>query len=196
MGDARAGDYTGIRRRVTPVLATLLLAFTVSGARAQPAMDTPAMTASCPLYLVRHAEKQTIAGEKDPPLTAQGEARARALVAALASRPLEQVYATDYRRTQATVAPVAAARGLTVQRYDARRSGDFLTQLLAQGCPNGVLIAGHSNTLPELLRAAGIAETASEFDESRYGELFIVERTQTTTGWQATLRVERFGDSQ
>lgn len=195
MGDARAGDYTGIRQRVTPVVVTLLLSSAAVAAFAPPATDNPSMPTSCQLYLVRHAEKQAIAGEKDPPLTAQGEQRARALVDALAGRPLQQVYATDYRRTQATVAPVAAARGLPVQRYDARQSGAFLTALLAQGCPNGVLIAGHSNTLPELLRHAGIAETATEFDESRYGELFLIERTLTADGWHATLRIERFGDA-
>ena len=194
MGDARAGDYTGIRQRVTPVLATLLLWFANPGAHAQPLMDEPVMTVSCQLYLVRHAEKQAIAGEKDPPLTMQGEQRARALAEALIGRTVNQLYATGYKRTQATLAPVAQARGLNIQIYDAHQSGAFLTALLTQGCPDGVLIAGHSNTLPELLRSAGIAEPAKEFDESRYGELFVIERKQTVNGWQSSLRIERFGD--
>lgn len=158
------------------------------------------MAEQCTIYLVRHAEKQLIAGEKDPPLAAQGQQRALALAARLAesgSTPaaaIDRLYATGFRRTQLTLAPLAAALGKTVQIYDARQSAAFLTNLLATGCHGALIVAGHSNTLPELLRAAGIDEPATEFDESRYGELFIVERQHLNTGWQATLRVERFGD--
>lgn len=161
------------------------------------------MLEQCTVYLVRHAEKQAIAGEKDPPLSAQGEQRALALAARLgvpatagaaSSTAIDRLYATGFRRTQLTLAPLAAALGKTVQIYDARQSAAFLSKLLDNDCHGALIVAGHSNTLPELLRAAGIDEPATEFDESRYGELFIVERQRRDTGWQATLRVERFGD--
>ena len=48
------------------------------------------------------------------PLDAVGEAQAQALVARLAHVDVEGVYASDLLRTQQTVAPLAAARGLEV----------------------------------------------------------------------------------
>ena len=151
------------------------------------------MATSCTLYLVRHAEKQQIPGEKDPPLAAQGESRAQALAARLAGEPIQALYATGYRRTQLTLAPLAGRVGLPIQQYDARDSAGFLKALLASPCTGARVVAGHSNTLPALLRAAGINEPAEEFDESRYGDLFIVDIADSPTQ-PARLRLERFGD--
>ena len=151
------------------------------------------MATSCTLYLVRHAEKQQIPGEKDPPLAAQGESRAQALAARLAGEPIQALYATGYRRTQLTLAPLASRLGLPIQQYDARDSAGFLKTLLATPCSGARVVAGHSNTLPALLRAAGINEPAEEFDESRYGDLFIIDIADSPTQ-PARLRLERFGD--
>jgi phosphohistidine phosphatase SixA len=157
-------------------------------------MEAAAMPEHCTIYLVRHAEKQQIAGEKDPPLTAQGEQRAQALAQRLRGAAIDRLFATGYRRTQLTLTPLATALGKSIEIYDGRQSAAFLTSALTTGCHGQLIIAGHSNTLPELLRAAGINETAVEFDESRYGELFIIERQRQANGWEAQLRVERFGD--
>lgn len=202
LGDARGWDYTGIRRYVTPfcLLPMLLLGCSQPALQAQPEAGRRNMPEQCTVYLVRHAEKQLIAGEKDPPLSAQGQQRALALASRLAqpgstsAATIDRLYATGFQRTQLTLAPLAAALGKTVQIYDARQSAAFLSKLLSSDCHGALIVAGHSNTLPELLRAAGIDEPATEFDESRYGELFIVERQRITSGWQAQLRVERFGD--
>lgn len=152
------------------------------------------VTAQCTIYLVRHAEKLAIPGEKDPALAVAGQRRADALADRLAAAPIDRLYATGYQRTQQTLKPLAARLGRELQSYDARQSGAFLTGVLASGCQGALIVAGHSNTLPELLRAAGIAETASEFDESRYGELFIVQRQLQNGEWQSRLTIERFGD--
>lgn len=198
-GYAWSGDYTGKRRRVTPALAVLLLAVTgcstshLAGASPDTA-EQAAVTAQCTIFLVRHAEKQAIPGEKDPQLAAVGQHRAEALANRLAAAPIDRLFATGYQRTQLTLKPLAARLGRELQIYDARQSGAFLTGILATGCQGALIVAGHSNTLPELLRAAGIAETASEFDEGRYGELFIVDRQLRNGSWHSRLTVERFGD--
>jgi len=148
----------------------------------------------CTIFLVRHAEKQQIPGEKDPPLTPTGQARADALAEQLAGTSINRLFATHYRRTQQTLAPLAKRLGRTVQLYDGHHSSEFLTETLASDCQGQIIVAGHSNTLPELLRAAGVEESASEFDESRYGELFIVQRRLQNGRWQSVLKIERFGD--
>ncbi|MCU0868122.1 MAG: histidine phosphatase family protein [Burkholderiales bacterium] len=77
------------------------------------------------LLVVRHGETEwnaqhRIQGHLDSPLTARGEAQARALAAALAREaPLAAIYASDLARTQATAAPTATATALPI-RIDAR----------------------------------------------------------------------------
>ncbi len=149
---------------------------------------------TCTIYLVRHAEKQQVPGDKNPPLTEQGRRRALALAKQLAGAGIVELHATQYQRTELTLQPLATELGLPIQRYDAASATDLIQRLLARPCPGPVIVAGHSNTLPELLRATGIDEPAAEFDESRYGELFTVSRRRDGGVWQATLRITRFGD--
>src|SRR5690348_2764504 len=64
------------------------------------------------VILVRHGEKATD-DPRDPSLSPAGEARARALAAMLAKAGVTHLFATQYRRTQATISPLASATGLT-----------------------------------------------------------------------------------
>src|SRR3990167_1232334 len=81
LGDARGWDYTGIRRYVTPFCLLLLLGCSQTASRVQPESGSRNMPEQCTVYLARQAKKQLIAGEKAPPLSAQGEQRALALAA-------------------------------------------------------------------------------------------------------------------
>ena len=64
------------------------------------------------VLLVRHAEKAA-GGSDDPPLSPAGEARARVLAHVAGSAGVSAIYHTQYKRTQQTVAPLAAKLGLT-----------------------------------------------------------------------------------
>jgi 2,3-bisphosphoglycerate-dependent phosphoglycerate mutase len=71
------------------------------------------------LALVRHGETEwnsagIVQGTLDSPLSARGQAQAQALVRAFADEPIDRIYSSDLGRTQATIAPLAAARGLKV----------------------------------------------------------------------------------
>lgn len=104
------------------------------------------------VILVRHAEKRLDQG-RDPELTAEGSVRAEELARALRDVPLTAIYATGYRRTQATVAPVAQQKGLAVEVIDAEEpEAQARAALEAEG---PVLIAGHSNTLGPIIEALG-----------------------------------------
>ncbi|HVS12948.1 MAG TPA: histidine phosphatase family protein [Thermoanaerobaculia bacterium] len=144
--------------------------------------------AAATVYLVRHAEKEAEAG-LDPPLTAEGAARARALAELLAGAPIGSVVATEFLRTQQTVAPLAERLGLEVEVVVAA-AGDALVARLRAGAPgSGALVAGHSNTVPALIAALGVEE-AVEIPEDRYGDLFVVRLEEGRT----TLERRRFGD--
>ena len=123
------------------------------------------------VYVVRHAEKAT--NGEDPPLTDAGRARAEHLARVLRSARVGTVYATEYRRTQQTVAPTARACGLVVERYAARETAPLAETLRTLSDTQAALVAGHSNTVPDLLQHLGVkAEVA--IDDRDYDNLFVV----------------------
>jgi len=142
------------------------------------------------LFFVRHAEKMQTPGERDPVLTEAGQRRAEALAELLRDVPLQAVFATAYQRTRLTAAPTAKQKNLPVQEYDARESAAFVQQWLQSGQSGPILIVGHSNTLPEMLRAAGVAESSNKFDESLYGDLYKVK----IQAGSSTVEKARFGE--
>src|SRR5207344_765933 len=65
------------------------------------------------VIVVRHAE-QTDPKEVDPPLSEAGALRAKALAAALEHSGVQAIYVTQYQRTKATAAPLAALLHLSM----------------------------------------------------------------------------------
>ena len=122
----------------------------------------------------------------DPELTEAGHARAKALPEALGDVKIDEVYSSDYRRTQQTVAPVAEAAGLEILSYNPADSTAMSARLLDSPATN-ILVAGHSNTVPALIGALG-AESPTLTDD-QYGDLFVV----TVDGDQVSLETKRFG---
>ena len=124
------------------------ICFLAAGALAACASTPPADARK--IYLVRHAEKA--AGE-DPGLTLVGRARAEILAGELRHTGLTAIYSTETRRTRQTAAPIARATGLTVLPYDAGSLETFANMLRAT--PGNILVVGHSNTTPQLVKALG-----------------------------------------
>ncbi|WP_166422520.1 histidine phosphatase family protein [Paraglaciecola sp. 20A4] len=120
-------------------------------------------------YFVRHFEKQI--GD-DPNLTTKGHQRAAALADYFRYIPLSKVFSTDYKRTTQTVADTAKQQNMSVTIYDPSEPQAFIQLISAQ---HDVLVAGHSNTIPDLVRALG--GQAKDLSEKDYGRLFIVTRT-------------------
>lgn len=117
-------------------------------------------------YFVRHFEKLT---GQDPGLTIKGHRRAQALADYFAQIPLTKIYSTDYQRTIQSVQPLAESQGLDIEYYDANQLADFAKHLTTF---DRVLVVGHSNTTPQLVRLmGGVAEDMGEQD---YGRLFIL----------------------
>lgn len=128
--------------------ALLLLLSVLAGCRSLP---DPAEGAT--FVLVRHAEKAAD-DPADPGLTPEGQRRADRLAFALDLEPVVAVYATRYRRTQATAAPVARGHDLAITTYDASEPpADFARRLRASHAAGTVLVVGHSNTVPAIAQA-------------------------------------------
>lgn len=103
--------------------------------------------------VTRHAEKASD-DPRDPSLSDAGRARAQALAERLADAHVVAAYATRYRRTQQTAAPVARRAGIEVITYDANEPANaFASRLRATHTSGTVLVVGHSNTAPAIAAA-------------------------------------------
>lgn len=103
------------------------------------------------IYVTRHGEKA--AEGKDPDLTAQGQARARGIAKILGKAGIGAVYSSATKRTRQTAQPLAAQQGVEVQTYDAGKPQAMIEQVKAANTP--VLVVGHSNTVPDLVKMMG-----------------------------------------
>lgn len=122
------------------------------------------------IFIVRHAEKAS-AGGNDPVLSLQGEKRADALAHILKDSQITAVFVTEFKRTQETAAPTAKATHVTPTVISANDIGALVEKLRAL---NGdALVVGHGNTIPDLLKALGIA-TPISIPEDDYTEIFAV----------------------
>jgi phosphohistidine phosphatase SixA len=146
--------------------AAVLIAAGVTGAAAM-IVNEPATV----VLLVRHAEK---AAEpvSDPPLTEAGQQRAAALARVAKHAGVTAIYATQYRRTQQTVKPVAAESGIVPRTLKASEVDELVSELQSlRGAT--ILVAGHTNTLPRIVEKLGGGHVAP-IPESDYGNLFVV----------------------
>lgn len=113
------------------------------------------------VYLVRHAEKRLDQG-KDPELTEKGLHRARHYADLFRDSGITRIYSTDYRRTQATVQPLAELLKQSIITYNPDRLDELANVL--RNSPGVYFVSGHSDTTPEMVTAlGGIAGT--EIDE-------------------------------
>ena len=115
----------------------------------------------------------------DPDLSAAGRLRAESLGTVLRDVALTAIYVTEYKRTQQTAAPLAKATGVSVIIVPAKETGALIAKL--QGSARNALVIGHSNTLPEIIKALGVSAPVTIAD-SEYDNLFVV-----TTGSPARL---------
>lgn len=115
-------------------------------------VDQPVTT----VILVRHAEKKVVPPEnKDPDLSPAGQIRAQELVRMFSDSGIKAIYATQYKRTQQSVKPLAEKLNISVTPVDAKKTPDLVKQIREQYAGQTIFIAGHNNTVPEIIAALG-----------------------------------------
>lgn len=131
------------------------------------------------VVVVRHAEKATDSPD-DPSLTPAGQKRAEDLAAVLDGARVSAIYSTPFKRTHATAEPLARKLGLKIldrpmtAANRASYAGDLAREVLKQQKGKTVLIVGHSNTVPDIVKAfSHIA--VPPLTDADYDRLFIVE---------------------
>ena len=138
------------------------------------------------LYCARHCEKVKD-GSKDPDLTAEGQARAERLGRILSGAKIHRVCTTPYKRTMHTGEAVQRHTGNpTFETYPPDAQDVWLESVLAAGGGKQYFVAGHSNTVPQLLNLLLGKIQFQNIDDEEYGLLYIA----TTTGLGKTEVIE------
>jgi len=125
------------------------------------------------VIIVRHAEKNIEPNNPDPDLSPAGQARAQEIARMFGDSGVQAIYATQYKRTQQTVAPLASRLGLSVSTIDAKQSAELTRRILSSNRGQTVFIAGHNNTVPEIVNILS-GENFPIIPESEYDNMFIV----------------------
>lgn len=121
------------------------------------------------VYLVRHAEK--VDDSRDADLSERGLKRAAELAAFFEKIEVNQLYASQFQRTQKTLQPLADAKGLKLAIISAGEPEQLIDSVRGHAGKT-IVIAGHSNTLPDLIARLGAGEVTIADDA--YRNLFLV----------------------
>lgn len=160
------------RTRLRTIVVFALLAFIFGGVIVFGYFTTFSRPVTT-VILVRHTEKKIEPDNPDPDLSPAGQERALELARMLANAGVQQIYATQYKRTQQTVAPLANRLQLPVTTIDARQSAELVRSILTTNRNQTVFIAGHNNTVPEVVNMLS-NEKFPLISESEYDNMFIV----------------------
>ena len=127
------------------------------------------------VILIRHAEKDLSPEQNssDPELSPAGRERAERLVKAIRKFKIYAIYSSDYKRTRATVAPLAAKYKLEPQIYDPRKLDDIAAAIKTSKARR-IIVAGHNNTTPALTNMLIGEEKYKQLGENEYGKIFIL----------------------
>ena len=135
------------------------------------------------VFLIRHAEKED-EPRQDPPLKKEGVARSQELARLLGNAGIKAIYTSQFARTKLTAEPLAAKLGLTTAtislksnpanpRLIAEESTAEVVNRLLQGPGENVLVVGHSNSIPDVIKMLG-GDVVPTIDERKFDDLFIV----------------------
>jgi phosphohistidine phosphatase SixA len=164
-------------RSVAPRLWVAAIAIWAQAcAPTRPAPVAPAVGTT--IIVVRHAEKSTD-DPRDPSLSAAGQERARDLIAVLKSAGVTDIYTTQYKRTRQTAEPFAQQSGISIVERpvnaanSATYARDLTQEILTRSAGKAVLVVGHSNTVPDIVKALSGSAVAPIAD-SEYDHVFVV----------------------
>jgi broad specificity phosphatase PhoE len=139
------------------------------------------------LVLVRHADRD---GQLDA-LNEAGRTRARELAHVGINANLAAIYHSDTNRARDTAALLAAATGLTPVVYPADDVQSLVNSIFADHRGEKVLVVGHSNTIPDIVKAVG-GPVIPDIDDKEFDQLFVL----TVSRWgrkPATLLTLQYG---
>jgi|FLOH01.1.fsa_nt_gi phosphohistidine phosphatase SixA len=132
------------------VALVILLASSAAGPPSAPPL------APVSVFFVRHAETaSSTRTNRDPELSAVGISRGHALAQLLKTCGATHLFASEFQRTQSTLAELAKVCGLEVTVIAANDGEAQLATLRALPAGAVAVVCGHSNTVPTMVAGLG-----------------------------------------
>jgi broad specificity phosphatase PhoE len=127
------------------------------------------------VILVRHAELQgaAMADPKHLPLSGAGKQRAERLASMLKDAGIAAIYVTDFVRTNETAQPLSRDLDRPVTVLPKGDPQELVARLRKSHAGQTVLLVGHTDTLPGLIKALG-HPSEIKIEAQDYGNIFIV----------------------
>ena len=155
----------------TGLLSVLALLCTLPS----PAFSEP-LRPSGVVYLTRHASTVND-GTRDPELCPIGWYTARALANVLEPVGIKNIFTSSLIRTQQTARPLSVRTDVPIQVVavdgDIHQHASEVARKAANAGPEPVLVVGHSNTVPAIIRALG-GPIIDDLREDQFGDLFVL----------------------
>jgi broad specificity phosphatase PhoE len=144
-----------------------------------------AQNAPLTVFVVRHAEKGP--DVPDPSLTEAGRQRAAELARVLGDAKVTALFATEFKRTQESLAPLASATGVTPVNLLARDVDALIAQLAALPAGSRAVVSTHSNLVHVIVqRLTGVV--LPQLTDLDYDRLVVVTVTGKEKGTAVVLR--------
>lgn len=128
------------------------------------------------IVLVRHAEKGDD-DARDPSLSDAGKARALRLATLFSRAGTPRLIASEMKRTQQTLAPLATASGAMIVVVSAMNVDGCIDALRA-GDDALTIVASHSNVIPKLAAAFGVVlpglDEKGNLPETEFGRVILM----------------------
>ncbi|MEP6600632.1 MAG: histidine phosphatase family protein [Nitrospirota bacterium] len=122
------------------------------------------------LLIVRHADR---VGTQDALKQPEGVVRAQELVHVVGTAGIVAIYRSDTNRSRDTAEPLATALGITPVVYPANNTAPLVNDIFADHRGEKVFVVGHSNTIPQIISAAG-GPSIPNIADSVFDNLFVL----------------------
>ena len=125
------------------------------------------------IFVVRHADR-----ESGDDLNQAGMVRSNELKRVLFNTGIDSIFSTNFVRTTKTVRPLADAMGLPVLLYDS--NPPLLQRIRSSSSGKTLLVAGHSNTVAQLIQSCGCRPPFMNIPDNQFDNLFLIILTRGT----------------
>lgn len=137
------------------------------------------------IWVVRHAEKdKTNPEDKDPNLSDEGRIRAGDLATYLKKVKFDVAFATPTKRTHQTLDSLIIPKVV-----DYKDIPSLVEQIKTNYVGKTVMIAGHSNTVLEIITAFGAKKPKEELTDDDYDYIFHL----TVKGDKGKVKMDQYG---
>lgn len=137
------------------------------------------------IWIVRHAEKEkSDPQEKNPDLSEEGKVRAGDLARYLKKENIDVAFSTAYKRTHQTLDSLVIPK---VINYNDIKS--LVDTIKTSYLGKKIIIAGHSNTVLEIIEAFGGKRPREELTDDDYDFIFRL----SVKGDKARVKMDQYG---